>query len=222
MVHAHAAANRLPAALDLAETLCYNLRRSRGVLDPVTVDMFHMLASLYTADERVERAMGVHEQILREIEAVLREDAPKVKPIVGCGQAYIQDKEQLAGTAGWCMELLKRSHLRMGGAWTRPEAEYTALHERLLGKLGDKGLKMPPPEMWKDAAKGKKEQKDDMIGRYVGLRNWEWRLDGKEENEGDAGWVRGEGKMTVGGGARKGAWSRGVDHVFVATQEWIV
>lgn len=182
-----------------------------------------MLASLYTADERVERAMGVHEQILREIEAVLREDAPKVKPIVGCGQAYIHDKEQLAGTAEWCMELLKRSHLRMGGAWTRPEAEYTALHGRLLGKLGDKGLKMPPPETWKDAAKEKKEQKDDMIGRFVGLRDWEWRLDGGEENGGGAGWVCGEGKMTVGGGAhRKGGWSRGVDHVFVATQEWLV
>ena len=227
MVHAHVAANRLPAAVDLCETMCYNLRRSRGVLDPVTVDMFHMLASLYTSDNRVERSMAVHEQILREIEAALLDEAsPKAKPLTPrCGNAYLQDKKQLAGTATWCMELLKRSHLRLGG-WTRPEGEYTALYERLQGQLGKAGLQIASPETWKDAAKVNKDRPDDMIGKYVGLGGLEWRLDGGEEVSPGAVCGGGNGEARANGyGANgkslKGRLSYGVDHFLLASREWL-
>ncbi|KAK4200337.1 hypothetical protein QBC40DRAFT_348659 [Triangularia verruculosa] len=103
LVHAHVAAKHVPAAIDLCETMCYNLRRSRGVLDPVTVEMQRMLAELYTTNKRVDRCMTIHEQILREIEAALRdydEDESRgpiryySQPSTTCGQPYLEGKKQ--------------------------------------------------------------------------------------------------------------------------------
>ncbi|KAK0745016.1 hypothetical protein B0T21DRAFT_448085 [Apiosordaria backusii] len=104
LVHAHVAAKHIPAAIDLCETMCYNLRRSRGVLDPVTVEMQRMLAELYTTNQRVDRCMSIHEQILREIEAALRDYDEEsrgpikyysgVQPGATCGQPYLEGKKQ--------------------------------------------------------------------------------------------------------------------------------
>ncbi|KAK4663014.1 hypothetical protein QC763_601090 [Podospora pseudopauciseta] len=103
LVHAHVAAKHVPAAIDLCETMCYNLRRSRGVLDPVTVEMQRMLAELYTTNQRVDRCMTIHEQILREIEAALRDyDQDESRPVrlysqPTCGQPYLEGKKAQVG-----------------------------------------------------------------------------------------------------------------------------
>ena len=74
MVHARAAAKNIQAAIRLCDNLCYNLRHSRGILDPVTVNMSTILATLYTNNGQFEDAVKVHHHILHEIEAVLRGD----------------------------------------------------------------------------------------------------------------------------------------------------
>ncbi|KAK5657776.1 hypothetical protein OQA88_2849 [Cercophora sp. LCS_1] len=224
MVHAHVATNHLSAAIELCDTMCYNLRRSRGVLDPVTIEMSQMLAALYTSDGRVERAMAIHEQILREVEAALRDDdVVRILPYHKKGREVVAPPkaEDLAKTAGWAMELLKRAHLRLGG-WTKNESEFCELHAKLEGKLGGKGFKVSKPEVW--AGEGKKG--DDMIGRYVGLREWEWEMD-KSEGGGDHH-EHGVGNGVVakvngcGNGMVKSGWRSGVDHILVASQEWLL
>ncbi|KAK4175999.1 hypothetical protein QBC36DRAFT_353351 [Triangularia setosa] len=113
LIHAHVAAKHIPAAIDLCETMCYNLRRSRGVLDPVTVEMQRMLAELYTANQRVDRCMTIHEQILRGIEAALRdydddENEPRGRgptkyysqPEATCGQPYLEGKKSQQAQPG--------------------------------------------------------------------------------------------------------------------------
>jgi len=231
MVHAHAAANHLPAAIELCETMCYNLRRSRGALDLVTIEMFQMLAALYTSDGRVERSMAIHEHTLREIEVVLSDVTDwqaKARAVIyyqasGNNNGRQVDAvappraEDLAKTASWALELLKRSHLRLG-AWNKPEAEYTALHSSLQSKLGKAGLQVPAPETWAKAAAANKDKPDDMIGKYAGLREWEWTLADQEHVNGAAAVVNGKG--TNGGVSGRPKW--GVDHVLVASQECLV
>ncbi|KAK4454286.1 hypothetical protein QBC34DRAFT_317381 [Podospora aff. communis PSN243] len=247
MVHAHVATNHLSAAIDLCDTMCYNLRRSRGALDPVTVEMSQMLAALYTADGCPERAMSIHEQVLREIEATLHKDFHSRAPILyyqsngnksptSPPPAIAQQKpEELAKTASWSLELLKRSHLRMGG-WTKPEAEFTALHTRLHERLGKAGLNVSTPDTWAKEKEANKEKPDDLIGKYVGLREWEWLLVVDEEGKGHQhghvnganGNVNGMGANGVCGGVidgslkRRSRWGNEVDHVLVATKEWLL
>lgn len=252
MVHAHVAANNIPAAIELCDRMCYNLRRSRGVLDPVTVEMTQMLGSLYTTDGKVDRAMGLAEGLLREVDSLLRESekasgrpGPKravsvcylPAPTNGNGNGKsAEDYQQgmiraddLAKLAGWQLELLKRAHLRLGG-WTKPEGEYVALHQRLVSRLDKAGLQAQAgPETWKSKA-GKQ---DDLIGKYVGLRTSEWRLDTPDadddthvhrhgnyvERNGSA--ANGKlltGKDVVVNGKEKNRWT--VNHVLVASQEW--
>ncbi|KAK3985129.1 hypothetical protein QBC44DRAFT_164180 [Cladorrhinum sp. PSN332] len=247
MVHAHVAANHIPAAIDLCETMCYNLRRSRGVLDPVTVEMFQMLAALYTSDKRVDRCMSIHEQILREIEAALRDEEEwassrrAVRLYSGNGNGYGNvtnlkaQPEALAKTASWQLELLKRAHYRLGG-WTKPEQEYAALYQRLVARLGKHGLQAPGPETWDKAkaAAANKGKPDDMIGKYVGPKETEWGLkDDEFENEphvhGVNGKVGGLPALTNGNSAgglsvdkkRSMKWNAGVDFVTVARKEWL-
>ncbi|KAK1750959.1 hypothetical protein QBC47DRAFT_331102 [Echria macrotheca] len=234
MVHAYVAAKKLKDAIGLCDTMCYNLRRSRGVLDHVTIEMTQMLAELYTYDKRVDKAMAVHEQLLREIEAALREDdgwQAKAResvcyyPVNGASGsppkqiliAQPKPEEELAKTAGWTLELLKRSYLRLG-KWTKAEAEYTTLHASLQSKLARAGLQVSPPETWAKAAAANKDKPDDMIGKYVGLREWEWELEGDDVHvkNGTNGHANGNGAVV------KSRWSRNVDHVLVASQEWLV
>ncbi|KAK3390788.1 hypothetical protein B0H63DRAFT_410784 [Podospora didyma] len=233
LVHAHVAAKNTQAAIDLAETICYNLRRSRGNLDPVTVEMSQMLAALYQIDDRLDRCILVHEDILREIDAALREDGfIQRKPEIiyqaanGNGNKSGQmltlpakpNLEELAKTASWQLELLKRAHLRLG-RWIKPEHEFVDLHSRLQGYLGKAGLKGPAPETWTKAAN--KGKPDDMIGMYVGPREWEWRLDGdvllgSDENLNHKG-SHGNG---VNGTTVKSRWS--VNYTHVANKEWLL
>ncbi|KAK0620403.1 hypothetical protein B0T14DRAFT_457391 [Immersiella caudata] len=247
MVHAHVATNHLSAAIDLCDTMCYNLRRSRGALDPVTVEMSQMLAALYTADNCPGRAMSIHEQILREIEATLHKDFHSKPPILyyqsngsksptSPPPAVARQKpEELAKTASWSLELLKRSHLRLGG-WTKPEAEFTALHARLHERLGKSGLQVPAPDTWAKEREANKDKPDDLIGKYVGLREWEWLLVADEEEKGHQhGHENGAnvnvsvmgvngvcGGVVDGSLKRRSRWGNEVDHVLVATKEWLL
>ncbi|KAK0630216.1 hypothetical protein B0T17DRAFT_488060 [Bombardia bombarda] len=222
LVHAHAAAKNISAAIEICDTMCYNLRHSRGSLDPVTVEMTQMLAALYTSDNRVDRAMALHEQILREIEAAVRDDEwhqnANFRGKNGHQHSAVKP-EDLAKTASWQLELLKRAHSRLGG-WTKSEQEFSSLYARLHGHLGKAGLDVPAPDTWAKAAVASKNKPDDMVGKYVGPREWEWQLGGSSVVNGDQHTHNGNGNgtLTVAKGA-KGKW--GIDHIRVASQEWL-
>ena len=114
--------------------------------------------------------------------------------------------------------------MRLGG-WTKPEQEFTALYERLVGRLGKAGLSQAGPETWAKSKGSKDANKpDDMIGKYVGLREWEWRLDGGDGEQGEHVHRHDHGGAGGGNGVKevngKRRWT--VDHVLVASQEWLV
>ena len=124
LVHAHYAAGHLSKAIELCDTICYNLRRSRGWLDADAIAMSKLLAELYTATHRYREAMGVHEEILREID----ED---------------DDGEKAGLYVNGQLELLKRAYQRLGG-WDKSEKTYRALFTRLKRF----GLSLQPIEQW--------------------------------------------------------------------------
>ena len=228
LVHAHAANKNVARAIDLCDRMCYNLRRSRGALDQVTVEMSQMLASLDIQANQLDRAMNVHEQILREIGATCAHDDPSRRrtwnfrsstsangsggpQAKASGEAHVVDTKALAATANLHFELLRRAHMRRNG-WPKPEAEYQALYEQLLQRLGKAGggLKVAAPNTWdKLAAAGKPPA--DQLGLYAPPGDWKL----------EAGSLLQNGALHNGhNGAKpkKGA----LDHVWVAVQQWQV
>lgn len=68
------------SAITLCESICYNLRRTWGLLDLVTIDMHNLLSSLYATVGRYTDAMRLHEEILQtelsgDIDEQLSEEA---------------------------------------------------------------------------------------------------------------------------------------------------
>lgn len=72
-------------AFALAEDMAYNLRRVWGPLDKTTLELTDLLADLYTAAGRHDRAMALHEDVLawivsdeRDRDDVSKEDEAKI------------------------------------------------------------------------------------------------------------------------------------------------
>ena len=163
-MHARLNNGDLAIALDLADTICYNLRRSRGWLDPDTLSSTELLTQLHTRLGRHADAARVHEEVLREIDEN-DED----------GNGYVDAAEKH-------LALLRASS---GKAHTGKKEEvyesFRDLYTRLKRYNAKGGVKIPAPEKWA------KEQGDAGAGQYVPIR--EWRLergDGEENKTGGA------------------------------------
>jgi hypothetical protein len=174
--------------------------------------MSRLLASLYATGlpsdpktRRPDKAMGVYEEILRQIDAACGSatSSPRqsnrmsgmFRRSVGHRPATgTTDPKVLAATASQQFELLKRAYLRLG-TWTKPVKEFQDLHARLAERLGKGNLAVAGPETWKGG------EKADGLGTYVPPQDW--RLEGGEGvgqvNGGTNGWVSGVGSNgTVG------------------------
>ncbi|KAJ9475622.1 hypothetical protein PHBOTO_005689 [Pseudozyma hubeiensis] len=68
LVHAHVAADHLEEAIALCDRMCYNLRHSGDGLDEEAIEASRLLAGLYTLAGRHGKAMGVYEEVLREMD----------------------------------------------------------------------------------------------------------------------------------------------------------
>lgn len=199
-MHVYYANGKLGPAIEMCDRLCYNLQRSKGYLDPDSLDMSQLLASLYatgsaadTKTRRPDKAMNVYEDVLRQIDSAcgLPTSSPKhsnSKRISGPFRRSMShkihpssttpshqtgvntDPTVLAAAASLQFELLKRAHLRLG-SWTKPIKEFQDLHGRLVERLGKANLAVPAPETWKP----EKEKGMDGLGMYIPPR--EWRLE---------------------------------------------
>ncbi|SPO29106.1 uncharacterized protein UTRI_06055 [Ustilago trichophora] len=116
LVHAHVAADHLEAAIALCDTMCYNLRHSGDGLDDEAVEASQLLARLYTRAGRHDRAMGIYEEVLREVD----ED----------GTSELFDK-----WAGQQLRMLRCSYGRNGGF-----ANNSATYRDLFASLSGRGL----------------------------------------------------------------------------------
>jgi len=134
-------------AISLAETVCYNLRRVWGSLDPKTLDMYGLSSRVYTAAGHHREAMGVHEDILRLV--VEGDD----------GDDRTLDTMP-PETAIKHLKELKRTYQRLGG-WDKSAETYKELVDQLLAMpvyknstefKGEKGV-----ETWNVKEKPEKE-----------------------------------------------------------------
>ena len=145
------------AATDLCEDICYNLRRVWS-LDPKALEMSELLSELYTDQGHYREAMGVHEDIL--LFAVEGDD----------GNDKTVDSLEPA-RAKLHIDLLKRSHIRLGG-WDKSVAHYQELVTELLNMKEFKndshfkGLQLP--DKWNP------KDKDDGLGRFAAPEKWEF------------------------------------------------
>lgn len=209
-MHVYYANGKLGPAVEMCDRLCYNLQRSKGYLHPDALDASRLLASLYAtglgpaeaATRRPDKAMGVYEDVLRQIDFAcgggVSTSSPRPKrqsglfrrsagPGSAASSRVETDPKVLAAAASLQFELLKRAHLRLG-AWTKPVKEFADLHERLVERLGKGNLSVASPEAWK----GGEKEKGDGLGMYLAPR--EWRLESVEmANGGGRGWVCGVG-----------------------------
>ncbi|KAJ0134286.1 Uncharacterized protein HZ326_22647 [Fusarium oxysporum f. sp. albedinis] len=164
LVHAQYARKDVTCAIETAELICYNLRRSRGRLDVETLEFSRLLAALYADSGRKGDAMALHETVLREM--------------VSCssgsefGEAY-PERQRFISEARIHLELLKAVHHQLQG-WTKPVDEFKNIHSQLNSGLG---LELPAFEKWCGGAVDKTVEGG---GKYVAPR--EWRLKGGVKN----------------------------------------
>ncbi|KAK7538080.1 uncharacterized protein J3D65DRAFT_602122 [Phyllosticta citribraziliensis] len=93
--------NKQDAAIALCESMCYNLRRTWGLLDTVTIELCNLLSSLYVSAGQHADALALHEEILR---AELDDDSEDAIAEDVAGQVALQQ-----------LELIKRIYARQGG-----------------------------------------------------------------------------------------------------------
>ncbi|KEY74817.1 hypothetical protein S7711_06504 [Stachybotrys chartarum IBT 7711] len=156
LVHAQQSAGNKSAAISTAELLYYNVRRGRGRLDPETLAVSRLLASLYLSNGRTLSAIGVHESVLREISYSWQDNESARTRLVA------ETKLQL--------ELLKDAQIRSRGTG-KPVGEFKELYERLRTGLK---LEVPAFEQWTERST------TNQNGNYNAIRDWKIERDMKD------------------------------------------
>ncbi|CAK7222529.1 hypothetical protein SCUCBS95973_004872 [Sporothrix curviconia] len=180
LVHAYACQkeHKLDRAIDLADLLWYNLRRSRGWLDKDAVAASQLLASLYLEAGRAADAMTVYESVLRQIEAAANKSASGHAASNGNGVTNAGHTEDAEGDrallslhARQHLDLLGAAHARLG-RWIKPKKEYHDLYDHLRDSLGLKSQLPVPFDKWAAAASNAAKDPAQLPGGYVLLKNW--------------------------------------------------
>ncbi|MCJ1420615.1 hypothetical protein MMC32_006973 [Xylographa parallela] len=144
--------------LPLCEDICYNLRRVKGSLDPLALEMFELLSQIYTSVGHYREAMGVHEDILRLIVEGDDDDDGTIDTVT-------------PHVARQHLDLLKYSYQRLKG-WDKSEAVYKSIVTRLLHMREYKGSKAfdgaQPIEKWS------KDEQPGTKGMFVAPQQWEF------------------------------------------------
>lgn len=153
----NASKERRSEAIRLCEDICYNLRRTRGALDPTALKMSDLLSQLYTNMGHYREAQGIHENILRLV--VEGDD----------GDDRTLDTME-SGDARRQVELLKQSYLRLRG-WDKSPEIYKDLIDGLRAMPEFKGK----PE-WKDVRPvnewNPKEAVSETLGKFEAPKTW--------------------------------------------------
>ncbi|CAI6090167.1 unnamed protein product [Clonostachys chloroleuca] len=153
LVHAQQNSKKTAAAINTAELLYYNIRRGRGRLDPDTLAVSMLLASLYVSSGRVASAMDVHETVLREVSFISLEQYSSERRAAIIADTRLQ------------LERLREAHVRTGGK-ARPVAEFKDLYDRLNQNLK---LELPAFEKWIEIGNSNKTVQN---ANYISLLDW--------------------------------------------------
>ena len=171
LVEAHFLGRHRTEAIRLCESICYNLRRVRGPLEPLTLEMFDLLSQIYTAAGHYREAMGVHEETIHIVVDYDGQDdegrpLPTMTPEV----------------ARKHLDLLKRSYLRLK-AWDKSTATYTDLVQRLLAMKQYKGdshfAGVQPADKWNP------KEEADAMGTFSAPADWVFVDPGRITDQGE-------------------------------------
>jgi tetratricopeptide (TPR) repeat protein len=130
LIHAQQNNKDTSGAIATAELLYYNVRRGRGRLDPETLALSRLLASLYLSAGRSTTAISVHGSVLREIASTCQE--------------HENSRPKLTPEATQQLELL-RSAYHQAKTEGKPVSEFGNLYEQV--KLSLK-LELPAFDQW--------------------------------------------------------------------------
>lgn len=163
LVRAYAGAGKQTEAVRLCENICYNLRRVKGLLHKLTLDMYCLLAEVYGAAGRWREAMGVHEDLIR---VAIQEDEDFDED----GEPdYKLERAQAVELVVQQLQLLRLAHARLGG-WDKSERAYHDLYAMAAKKFGDEVTgKVSPVEKW--AGKADKSL-EAQVGAFVMGEPW--------------------------------------------------
>lgn len=108
-------------AIHLCEDIAYNLRRVRGARHADTLNMYALLSQLYTAAGHYQKAISVHEDVLR-----LQIDS---------GDAEYEETESISGLLGAPQPAQVKKHMRLlkaafqrNGGWPKDDQHYERLN----------------------------------------------------------------------------------------------
>ncbi|RYO85600.1 hypothetical protein DL766_009436 [Monosporascus sp. MC13-8B] len=168
LVDAHVFAGHPDAAINLCNTLYYNVRQSRGALDPHALDLANRLTILLKRAGRLRDAGHVHVDAVRDL-FNHRTD--------GTANGGGEDNERLRAAAETHLDGMRRSGwaTRVSGGTRIAKA----LQSRLLGKYGK--LNVPAVEQW-SAPDEKKEREV----AYPGSAQWTLRGPEKKTTKRDS------------------------------------
>lgn len=166
------------AAISLAESMAYNLRRTWGLLDAATVDINNLLSSLCTADQRYADALDVHEEILRALLDLNLSGHDADDADDNASEIMDFDEENAAALALEQLELVRRVYARNAG-WPESEdvdmeqlttdvvAEFSSMAPDAYAHFGD-----GDSSKWSKTA----PSANDTIGTFIAPAVWEFSL----------------------------------------------
>lgn len=164
------------AAISLAESMAYNLRRTWGLLDAATVDINNLLSSLCVADERYADALDVHEEILR---ALLDLNLSSQEgDDVDDTASEIFDEENAAALALQQLELVRRVYARNAGWPELEDLDMAQLTSDVVAEFAPVAPDAYAPFGDGDSAQWSKTapSANDTMGTFIAPSVWEFSL----------------------------------------------
>lgn len=166
------------AAISLAESMAYNLRRTWGLLDAATVDINNLLSSLCVADQRYAEALDVHEEILRALLDLnlSGHDGDDVDDVAS--EVMDFDEENAAALALQQLELVRRVYARNAGWPESEDLDMAQLTSDVVAEFSPMAPDAYAPFGDGDSATWSKTapSANDTMGTFIAPSVWEFSL----------------------------------------------
>lgn len=165
------------AAISLAESMAYNLRRTWGLLDAATVDINNLLSSLCVADQRYADALDVHEEILRAL-LDLNLSSQDDDADDAASELMDFDEENAAALALQQLELVRRVYARNAGWPESEDLDMAQLTSDVVAEFAPMAPDAYAPFGNGDSAQWSKTapSANDTMGTFIAPSVWEFSL----------------------------------------------
>lgn len=172
------------AAISLAESIAYNLRRTWGLLDAATVDMNNLLSALCVVDQRYAEAIDVHEEILRALLDLNMSGGDDADDLDDTASELMDfDEENAAALALQQLELVRRVYARNAGWPESEDTDMTELTAEVVAEFAPMARDAFATFGDGDSSKWSKTapSPNDTMGTFIAPQVWEFSL--SEENK---------------------------------------